>query len=95
MSEKTIEDYKVELNDKVEKLVRDRNDIIIKAEEINKQLHILMEQQLALDDSKIKIKCLQCGGKGWVDAGDGKKIVCQVCSGLEYLWAEKYTEVKK
>ena len=54
-----------------------------------------MEQQLALDESKIKIRCLQCGGKGWVDAGDGKKIICQICSGLEYLWAEKYIEDKK
>ena len=92
---KSVEEYKVELNDKVEKLVRDRNNIIIKAEEINKQLHILMEQQLALDDSKVKAKCIQCNGQGWIDSGDGKKVVCPICGGSCYMWVEKYIEEKK
>lgn len=92
---KTVEDYKVELNDKINNLIKQRNDIILKAEEVNKQLQTLMEQQLALDETKIKANCIQCNAKGWIDSGDGKKVICPICGGNCYMWVEKYTEDKK
>ena len=45
--------------------------------------------------TKIRIKCVQCGGRGYVDREDGKKIVCPVCGGDNYNWAEVYVQPKE
>lgn len=94
MPKRTVEQYKDELEDKIKDLVNRRNQLIIDADRISKDLEPMMEQLLALDDTKVKIVCLICGGKGYIPTEDGKKQVCPQGHPVDkpYMWATKYME---
>ena len=96
MPKRTVEDYKTELDDKIKSLLRTRNEKVVELNNLNKEIEVLMEQQLALDESKIKVKCIVCSGRGYIESEDGRKVMCQVCGGPDkpYIWAEKYTDTK-
>jgi len=100
MTQKTVEDVRNEIKDKINGLLRKRNSLVIEADTLNKELSILLEQQLALDESKIRIYCLPhplgCNGVGYIEREDGKKQPCPICGGPDkpYIWATKYVDKK-
>lgn len=98
MAKKSIEDFKNELNDKINSIINKRNESILEAERLSKEVQPLVEQLLALDETKVKIVCLPpplgCNGVGYIEREDGKKVVCPVCGG-KYVWATKYIEPTK
>jgi hypothetical protein len=87
MTKKTIEDYKVELVDKITSLVSKRNSLVLELENMQKQLKVLIEQQYSLDDTKVRITCPGCNGLGYMQGEDKKKTLCQICGGDYYMWA--------
>ena len=97
MTKKTIEEFKEELEDKIKSIVRKRNELLMELDKLQKEIAILLEQSFSLDESKIKIKCLNCSGVGYKLTDDGKKQMCPSCGGPDnpYIWAEKYFEIIK
>ncbi len=80
-----------ELQDKLNSKIRERDQLIIKLDKLQKELMELAEQSYTLDNTKTKIKCVSCRGMGYIQTEDGKKQ-CQTCQGKRYNWAEKFIE---
>ena len=89
---KSIEDIKGEIQDKLNSKIRERDNLIIKLDNIQKDLMTLVNQQYELDLTKTKIKCVGCRGAGYVSADDNKKKICPTCGGMKYNWAEVYED---
>jgi len=74
--------------------------MIVDIDKISNEINTLMEQQLALDETHVRVYCLPpplgCNGKGYLETEDGKKQMCPICGGPDrpYIWARKY-EVKQ
>jgi len=79
-----------EFNDDINSLIGKRNNLILEAEKINKDLFKIVEERNEIDPRMVKVKCLQCGGKGYQETEDGKKTMCQLCGGPDkpYIWVE-------
>jgi len=91
-----------EIQDEMKTLSRKRDLAIIEADKIQKELQALSQKFLESHPDFIKIRCLTCGGKGYVDSNDGKKKICMnpnfpmlSCNGKGYIMLEKYKEEKK
>jgi len=101
MAKRTVDDVRAELSDKIRSLVRQRDKLILDATNIEEQIKVLVEQQLALDNTKVKILCqpppLGCGGTGYIQDNEGKKRMCPVCGGPDqpYVWATIYKPIEK
>mgnify|MGYP006277461127 CR=1 FL=1 len=54
------------------------------------RLNLLMEKKMALDPHYVKIKCMKCGGLGYIKDGNGNKTICDICDGKEYNWAIRH-----
>lgn len=94
-----IDEYKDELEDKLKSLARKRDTLILEIQKLQTEIETIVEQSYAIDDTKIRITCFPlsaggCSGKGYVTLEDGKKHICPVCNGKNYIWAEKYKEEK-
>ena len=101
MPKRTVQDIVNNLSDNIKSLVRKRENIILEIGKIDNEIKVLVEQQLSLDPSRIKILCmpppLGCGGKGYIEGDDGKKRMCPICGGPDspYIWATVYKEPVK
>jgi len=101
MTEKKLETLE-EIQDEMKTLSRKRDLAIIEADKYQKSLQELSVKFLEIHPDFIKIKCLTCGGKGYIAADDGKKKICMnpnfpllSCGGKGYIMLEKYKEEKK
>ena len=86
--EKTLE----ELQDEFNSLSRKRNQLILDADKVTKELVELAEKVYEASPEYIRIDCLKCGKKGILDTEEGKKIRCDLCGGKCYIWAKQFKE---
>ena len=89
---KSIDELKGEIEDKLNSKIRERDSLIIKLDNIQKDLMNLVNQQYDLDPTKTRIKCVGCRGLGYVQSDDNKKKICQTCGGMKYNWAELFVD---
>jgi len=82
---------KEEIEDKLKSKIRERDNLVIKLDKLQKELYQLLELTYENDPTKTKIKCIGCRGVGYIQTEDGKKI-CQNCEGKKYNWAEAFIE---
>lgn len=91
---------KEEIEDEINSLMRKRDRMIIDADKLQKEMENLTDRYLEFDSNHVKIKCLTCGGVGYIVdeiGGSNKKKVCSnptlpflSCRGRGYIWLEKY-----
>lgn len=87
---KSIEDVKNELQDSLNKKITERNNLIIELDRVSKELATMLDSTYALDDTKVRITCPQCGGKEFYETEDGKHVICPSCGGKKFIWANKF-----
>jgi len=92
MAKKTVEDYKNELDDKINGKLRQRDKLMVELNKLGTELETLLEQKYMLEDDKTRIMCISCKGSGIEPQDDGTKKVCRYCGGKKYNWAQKYNE---
>ena len=85
---------KEELEDKIKTLSRKRDKAILDANNIQKELILLVEQLYEVEDKYVKIECFRCGGVGYIKAEDNKKRICDICNGKQYTWMKRYEKPK-
>ena len=91
MPKKSIEEQMLEIKDLLTTKIRERDKLVIKVNEVAREINNLLEKQYNLDPTKIQIKCINCRGLGYIPEEDKKKV-CTVCNGSKYNWAEAYIE---
>jgi Zn finger protein HypA/HybF involved in hydrogenase expression len=79
-----------EIDEEISKLSKERDSLLEKAQDLTEELEILLEKKYEDDNTKEKIVCLACNGKGYEQRNDGSKVLCQLCGGHEYIWADIY-----
>ena len=87
-----------ELEDQIATLARKRDQCLIDANNLQKQLLDLQEKYHSLSPEYEKLVCLTCGGQGYFqDEESGKKVKCSnpqlpglSCGGKGYIWLKKY-----
>jgi len=95
MSRKSIDQYKRELEKKIDDKMQEREVYIKKVGKLDNELITMVNQQYSLDPTKAKIICPTCkGGEYWVNE-QGKKQICPSCFGEKFRWAELFVEEKK
>lgn len=83
---KTVE----EIEDEIKSLSRKRDKHLIQANEIQEQLLKLAEEMYEINPKYVKVDCLICGGKGYIQTEENKKVKCNVCEMKSYIWAKVY-----
>ena len=89
-----------EIKEKITSLARNRDKLLIEANNIQKQLMGLSERYNELSPEYEKVVCLTCGGEGYVeDPENNKKKVCSnpaipalSCNGKGFIWLKKYVK---
>jgi len=79
-----------EIEDKINSKLRERDKLILKAEEYNKELLELLESKNILDPLMEKIVCFHCNSLGRIKKEDGSQTLCPTCEGKGYVWLKKY-----
>ena len=82
---------KEELNKRLKDLSEERNKYIEKLNSLQKEFEEVTEMYYSQNDSYVRVICVGCGGKGYIEEND-KKILCRVCSGKNYNWMIKFKE---
>ena len=89
---------KDKLRDLINKKARERANLIIKINELEKEMEDLGDKLYSMDDRFIKINCIRCQGLTYIKSTDstGKetKQICDICKGKGYNWALKFEEKK-
>ena len=91
---KTIEERRIELEDKINSKVRERDKLVIELNKTQKDIMDILEETYRLDPTKTRIKCINCKGLGYTPTEDNKKKLCSVCNGAGYNWAELFIDDK-
>ena len=89
--EKTLE----ELQDEFNSLSRKRNQLILDADKVTKELVELAEKVYEASPEYVKVICPNCNGTTVVESQteEGKKVKC-MCYPKGYLFMKKHKEVK-
>ena len=85
MPKKTKED----IEDDIKSLNRKRNEMLIELNTLQEKLITLTESYYNMDDSMVKVVCINCNGVGYIKEGE-KKTICKLCNGKQYNWLMKY-----
>ena len=88
---KNLEELQEELNS----LTRKRYQAILDVDKITKDLVDLAEKIYEISPDYVKVVCLNCLGKGMLEAEEGKKVKCNVCRGKLYMYVKRFQEVEK
>ena len=83
---KTLEDYE----DDIKSLTRKQYEAITNLAEIEKQLIETREKYYELDPSYVKVECFRCGGTGYLETEDKKKVKCDICALQKFIWMKLY-----
>lgn len=81
-----------EINDELTTLIRQRDKLIIETNKVAMNVAKLLETKYELEPSMVRITCVQCGGRDYVEGKDGNKVKCPLCNGDKYNWAKLHTE---
>lgn len=83
------------LKEEIEKLIQERDSLALKINNLNGKIDLKTDEYFESSDNYVKIKCPNCGGRGYVQNQEtGKKIVCKGCNTKGYIWLEKFEESK-
>ena len=82
---------KHELKDDLENIAKQRSDLLKTLEKLQKRFAEISELIMEQDPEYVKVECVECSGKGYVQLDD-KKQLCEVCQGRQYIWLKKYEE---
>lgn len=74
---------------KVDELKREYDALVVSTEEVMTKMSNAIEDLYEVDDVHIKITCLKCNGKGWIQVQNGKQV-CPVCGNKKYMWAKSW-----
>ena len=74
---------------KVDGLKREYEALQISTEEVMTKMSNAIEELYEVDDIHIKINCIKCDGKGWVQVQSGKQV-CPVCGNKKYMWVKAW-----
>jgi hypothetical protein len=77
------------IEDKINEYKKQKEQLEKQLQVVNSNINSAIEEQRMKSDNWVKCKCIKCKGMGYVILVD-KKVRCNVCSGLKYLWCEKY-----
>ena len=88
---------KEDIEDEMKSLARQRDELIVKANDLQNKLIGLEEMFLSMDKSFVKVECFNpgCFGTGYIRGEDKKLRECQLCSGKGYKWMKIYTPKKE
>ena len=89
-NKKTIDDVKNELQDKLNKKITDRNNLIMELDKVSKELADILDNTYALDNSKVRIICPLCNAAEYYTTEEGKKVICPSCGGRKFKWAKLF-----
>jgi len=84
---------KEELEDEIKSMARKRDEHILEANKIQEQMIYKVEQIYEMSEDMVKIKCITCGGIGYLKEGEKKKP-CNLCNMKCYNWMPKFKEEK-
>jgi len=94
MKNKTLE----EIEDEIKSIGRKRDNAIIDVDSWQKKLEELMEMYYDIHPDYVKVNCIICGGKGYIQSED-KKITCRndvipqlSCNGKGYMWMKLWKD---
>ena len=74
---------------KVDGLKREYEALVVSTEEVMTKMSNAIEELYEVDGIHIKITCLKCDGKGWLQTQNGKQV-CPVCGNKKYMWAKSW-----
>jgi len=90
---------KMDIKNKINKLGEEKEKLAKQILKIDKEIESLMDEYFEKSPEFTKIVCLVCGGKGYIENEDGKKVICRnpsfpmlSCNGKGYIWLRKYEE---
>jgi DNA-directed RNA polymerase subunit RPC12/RpoP len=83
-----------ELQEDFNSLTRKRYQAILDVDKITKELVELAQKIYETSPDYVKVVCLNCGGRGYNETDDGKKVKCKVCDGKLFMWVKRFKEVE-
>jgi len=87
---KTLE----ELQDQLKSLIRKRDKQLIDINKSQEEINNLLDQIYEKDPMRVRVRCIQCNGLGYIKDNNDKKKICNICGGKKYNWMNLYVESK-
>ena len=80
------------LNDKLKALTRQKYQMIVEADNLEKEISDVTQKIYETSPDYIRVVCFRCLGQGILETEEKKRIRCDLCKGDKFIYMKKYIE---